>query len=49
MIHVKPSRKGELVRNFNRPGSFQFACRVAGHFGPGMTGTIVVTPREKKS
>lgn len=49
MAHVKPGRKGDLVWNFNRPGTFQFACLIPGHFEAGMKGTIVVTPRGKKS
>ena len=44
MTHVKPSRKGELVWNFNRAGTFQFACLIPGHFEAGMLGTIVVRP-----
>jgi uncharacterized cupredoxin-like copper-binding protein len=48
MTHVKPGRKGDLVWNFNRPGTFQFACLVAGHFEAGMKGTIVVQPKGKK-
>ena len=48
MTHVKPSARGAMVWNFNRPGTFQFACLVAGHFDAGMTGTIVVTPKGRK-
>ena len=44
MTHVKPGANGEIVWNFNRPGTFQFACLVPGHYDAGMTGTIVVTP-----
>lgn len=44
MTHVKSGRKGEIVWNFNRPGAFQFACLIPGHFDAGMIGTIVVTP-----
>lgn len=44
MTHVKSGRKGEMAWNFNRPGTFQFACLIPGHFEAGMTGTIVVTP-----
>ena len=44
MTHVKSGRKGEMLWNFNRPGSFQFACLIPGHFEAGMTGTIVVHP-----
>ena len=47
MTHVKGGAKGEIVWNFNRPGTFQFACLIAGHFEAGMIGTIVVTPRGK--
>jgi uncharacterized cupredoxin-like copper-binding protein len=44
MTHVKPGRKGDMVWNFNREGTFQFACLIPGHFDAGMTGTIVVAP-----
>lgn len=49
MAHVKPGREGQMVWNFNRPGTFQFACLVAGHFEAGMKGTIVVLPKGKKA
>ncbi|HSV81907.1 MAG TPA: cupredoxin family protein [Ramlibacter sp.] len=49
MSHVGPGKRGELVWNFNRPGTFQFACLVPGHFEAGMIGTIVVRPVAKKS
>ena len=49
MTHVKSGAKGEIVWNFNRPGTFQFACLLPGHYEAGMTGTIIVTPRGKKS
>ena len=45
MTHVKPGATGELAWNFNRPGTFQFACLIPGHFEAGMVGTVVVTPR----
>lgn len=48
MSHVPAGQQGEIVWNFNRPGTFQFACLVAGHFEAGMTGTIVVDPAAKK-
>jgi len=44
MAHVAPSQRGELVWNFNRPGQFDFACLIAGHYQAGMRGTITVTP-----
>ena len=43
MAHVKPGRKDDLVWNFNRTGSFDFACLVAGHFEAGMRGSFTVT------
>lgn len=42
MAHVKPGETGEIAWRFNRPGTFQFACLVAGHFEAGMTGVITV-------
>lgn len=47
MSHVAPGKRGELVWNFNRPGTFQFACLIPGHYEAGMVGTIVVTPTSK--
>jgi len=42
MTHVKAGGTGELVWNFNRPGQFEFACLIAGHYQAGMVGTIKV-------
>lgn len=47
MAHVSPGKTGELLWQFNRPGSFDFACLIAGHFQAGMRGTITVTPSNK--
>ncbi|GGH56439.1 blue copper protein [Comamonas phosphati] len=44
MAHVSPGKVGELVWNFNRDGSFDFACLIPGHYQAGMRGTITVTP-----
>ena len=46
MAHVSPGQKGDIVWQFNRPGTFQFACLIAGHYQAGMTGTITVRPRK---
>ena len=43
MAHVKPAAAGELVWNFNRPGEFEYACLVDGHYQAGMKGRISVT------
>ena len=42
MAHVKPGNEGEIVWTFNRPGEFDFACLIAGHYQSGMTGKIKV-------
>jgi len=46
MVHVAPGQTGELIWTFNRPGSFDFACLLPGHFEAGMVGRITVTPRK---
>jgi uncharacterized cupredoxin-like copper-binding protein len=45
MVHVDPGQSGEIVWHFNRPGDFEFACLIPGHYEAGMRGTITVTPR----
>ena len=42
MAHVPPGRTGKLVWHFNRPGTFEFACLIAGHYQAGMTGLLTV-------
>jgi uncharacterized cupredoxin-like copper-binding protein len=44
MARVPPGQSGEIVWSFNRPGTFEFACLVPGHYEAGMKGTIVVIP-----
>jgi uncharacterized cupredoxin-like copper-binding protein len=48
MAHVSAGKRGQIVWNFNRPGTFQFACLIPGHFQAGMVGTIVVVPAPSK-
>ena len=43
MAHVAPTKREDLVWTFNRAGSFDFACLIAGHFQAGMRGTFTVT------
>ena len=43
MAHVKAGQTGDIVWTFNRPGNFDFACLIAGHYQAGMTGTFTVT------
>jgi len=45
MAHVLPGRTGAVIWTFNRAGSFEFACLVAGHYEAGMRGKIHVAPR----
>lgn len=45
MAHVSPGKQGDIVWTFNRPGDFEFACLIAGHFEAGMRGTIRVAPK----
>jgi len=46
MAHVAPGKTGELVWNFNRPGDFDFACLIAGHYQAGMVGKIKVAAKQ---
>ena len=43
MAHVGAGKRGEIVWTFNRPGEFDFACLIAGHYQAGMVGKINVT------
>ena len=42
MLHVKPGTAGDLGWTFNRPGEFEFACLIPGHYDAGMKGRIIV-------
>lgn len=46
MAHVGAGGQGHIVWQFNRPGQFDFACLINGHYQAGMTGTITVLPRK---
>jgi uncharacterized cupredoxin-like copper-binding protein len=45
MAHVNAGKRGEITWTFNRPGDFEFACLIPGHFEAGMRGTIRVAAR----
>jgi len=45
MAHVEPGQRDDIVWTFNRPGDFEFACLIPGHFEAGMRGTLRVIPR----
>lgn len=42
MAHVPPGKTGEIVWKFNRPGDFEFACLIPGHYEAGMAGQLRV-------
>ncbi|MCW5636692.1 MAG: cupredoxin family protein [Rubrivivax sp.] len=44
MAHVAPGKTAEMIWTFNRAGTFEFACLIAGHFQAGMVGRIDVRP-----
>ncbi|MGE5246755.1 MAG: plastocyanin/azurin family copper-binding protein [Verrucomicrobiota bacterium] len=41
-VRVEPGETGELIWEFNREGTFDFACLEPGHLEAGMVGEIVV-------
>ncbi len=45
MAHVSAGQRGEITWTFNRPGDFEFACLIPGHYEAGMRGTLRVTPK----
>ena len=45
MAHVPPGKTGQIVWTFNRPGNFDFACLIAGHYQAGMVGRITVSDK----
>ena len=45
MAHVAAGKRGSIVWRFNRPGEFEFACLIPGHFEAGMRGTINVSSK----
>lgn len=47
MAHVPAGKTGEIIWTFNKPGDFDFACLVAGHYQAGMTGKIKVVASAK--
>ena len=45
MAHVAPGKTGTIIWNFNKAGTFDFACLIAGHYQAGMIGKINVAAR----
>jgi uncharacterized cupredoxin-like copper-binding protein len=46
MAHVPPGKTGTIVWTFNKPGDFDFACLIAGHYQAGMRGKITVSTKK---
>lgn len=42
MAHVPVGKTVDLIWTFNKPGDFEFACLIAGHYQSGMVGAISV-------
>jgi uncharacterized cupredoxin-like copper-binding protein len=42
IAHGDPGKSASIVWHFNRPGRFEFACLIAGHYQAGMKGSILV-------
>lgn len=45
MAHVPAGKTAEIIWTFNRPGDFDFACLIAGHYQAGMVGKITVSAK----
>ncbi len=45
MAHVLPGKTGTIIWTFNKAGSFDFACLIAGHYQAGMVGKITVAAK----
>ncbi|SFB29682.1 Uncharacterized copper-binding protein, cupredoxin-like subfamily [Collimonas sp. OK607] len=41
-VSVEPGKTGELIWQFGKAGTFEFACLEPGHFEAGMRGNIIV-------
>jgi uncharacterized cupredoxin-like copper-binding protein len=46
MAHVPPGKSGQIIWTFNKPGDFEFACLIAGHYQAGMRGKITVSTKK---
>ncbi len=44
MISLAPGKKGDIIWQFEKQGTFNFACLRPGHLEAGMKGEIVVKP-----
>jgi len=44
MAHVAAGKSGEIIWQFDQPGTIQFGCLIPGHYEGGMVGSITVEP-----
>ena len=49
MAHVGAGKTGEIIWTFNKPGEFDYACLIAGHYQAGMKGKIIVAAASPKA
>ena len=47
MAHVRAGKRSEIVWTFNRPGDFDFACLIPGHYEAGMVGRVKVIAQDQ--
>lgn len=40
---LEPGEVAEVRYRFERPGTYEYACHLAGHYGYGMVGVVTVT------
>jgi uncharacterized cupredoxin-like copper-binding protein len=43
-VSVRPGETGLTFYEFDRPGAYEFACHLPGHYAYGMRGTVFVEP-----
>ncbi|MDY8110895.1 cupredoxin domain-containing protein [Fulvimarina sp. 2208YS6-2-32] len=44
-IRLEPANSGEIIWSFTKPGSFEFACLIPGHYESGMHGPLTVASK----
>ena len=49
MAHVGVGKTEQIVWTFNRPGEFDFACLIPGHYQAGMVGKVIVASAQAKA
>lgn len=44
-IRLQPDNSGEIIWSFTKPGSYEFACLIPGHYESGMHGPLTVASK----